>query len=322
MFAIDDTNSGQAGCPCLGDQPLIGADANGFYVSVNAFSLTSFTFEGMSIYATSKAGLESGMPGPVVHLMPASIQPNNPPVSVQPATSPAGVFQTASGGTEYLMSSNDFSPGMQNHILAWALSGTSSLLTATPALSLTGVLLSSESYGRPMPVPQEAGPIPLGASAHATFPSPLDGGDQRMNQVVYASGKLWAGLNTTVGTQTSIAWFVVRPSGGGKLVLRSHRQPGLPDSQEHRGVLPVYRGEWRRRRRHGLRPVWPEQPPILGIRDSERYPVTWPHPYRRCRGESGGRLHLLLPAGIRPDLPLGRLLGGGRHPDRHDLVCR
>jgi len=154
LFAIDDTNSGQAGCPCLGDQPLIGADANGFYVSVNAFSLTSFTFEGMSIYATSKAGLESGMPGPVVHLMPASIQPNNPPVSVQPATSPAGVFQTASGGTEYLMSSNDFSPGMQNHILAWALSGTSSLLTATPALSLTGVLLSKESYGRPMPVPR------------------------------------------------------------------------------------------------------------------------------------------------------------------------
>jgi hypothetical protein len=215
LFAINDTNSGRALCPCLGDQPLIGADANGFYVSVNAFSLTSFTFEGVSIYATSKAGLESGMAGPVVHLMPASIQPDNPPVSLQPATSPAGVFQTAAGGTEYLMSSNDFAPGMQHRILAWALSGTSSLLTATPALSLHGVLLGSESYGRPMPVPQKAGPIPLGASAHATFPSRLSADDQRMNQVVYANGKLWAGLNTTVGTQTSIAWFVVRPAGGG-----------------------------------------------------------------------------------------------------------
>jgi hypothetical protein len=40
--------------------------------------------------------------------------------------------------------------------------------------------------------------------------------DDRMNQVVYADGKLWAGLNTAVAAngpaRTGIAWFVVAPS--------------------------------------------------------------------------------------------------------------
>src|SRR5258708_18775027 len=34
-------DGGQFGpCPCFGDQPLIGADANGFYISTNAFSIS------------------------------------------------------------------------------------------------------------------------------------------------------------------------------------------------------------------------------------------------------------------------------------------
>jgi hypothetical protein len=40
LYRVDDTFSGQGGCPCFGDQPLLGADANGFYVSVNAFTFT------------------------------------------------------------------------------------------------------------------------------------------------------------------------------------------------------------------------------------------------------------------------------------------
>src|ERR1700682_1499706 len=50
IYDIDVTNDGSdfipggADCPCLGDQPLIGADANGFYVSTNAFGF--FSYEG------------------------------------------------------------------------------------------------------------------------------------------------------------------------------------------------------------------------------------------------------------------------------------
>src|SRR5581483_615195 len=54
---IDTTNDGSNGtpehdgCPCLGDQPLIGADANGFYVTTNEFSLFGDEFNGAQIYA-------------------------------------------------------------------------------------------------------------------------------------------------------------------------------------------------------------------------------------------------------------------------------
>ena len=43
IFTISTTDDGtngtpiHAGCPCLGDQPLIGADQNGFYVTTNEF---------------------------------------------------------------------------------------------------------------------------------------------------------------------------------------------------------------------------------------------------------------------------------------------
>src|SRR6266513_6303255 len=46
LFALDLTDDGSNGtpnhanCPCLGDQPLIGADANGFYVSTNELPIS------------------------------------------------------------------------------------------------------------------------------------------------------------------------------------------------------------------------------------------------------------------------------------------
>src|SRR5207247_11260361 len=41
LFTSNDGSNGtpiHSGCPCFGDQPLIGADANGFYISTNEFS--------------------------------------------------------------------------------------------------------------------------------------------------------------------------------------------------------------------------------------------------------------------------------------------
>src|SRR3954451_1071917 len=52
IFELDATNDGSngtptdPGCPCLGDQPLIGADANGFYVTINEYQLDTFAFNG------------------------------------------------------------------------------------------------------------------------------------------------------------------------------------------------------------------------------------------------------------------------------------
>jgi hypothetical protein len=62
VFSLDTTNDGDArfgACPCYGDQPLVGFDANGYYVSTNAFALPPGPFRGAQLYAFSKSALES-----------------------------------------------------------------------------------------------------------------------------------------------------------------------------------------------------------------------------------------------------------------------
>src|SRR5262249_13214262 len=67
ILTLDVTNDGGplGACPCFGDQPLIGADANGFYVSTNAFTLSTRTFSGANIYAMSKTTLENAASGAI-----------------------------------------------------------------------------------------------------------------------------------------------------------------------------------------------------------------------------------------------------------------
>src|SRR5207245_6589514 len=57
----DGTNAGGVNpCPCLGDYPHIGADANGFYVTTNSYPWCCNGFNGAQIYAFSKRQLASG----------------------------------------------------------------------------------------------------------------------------------------------------------------------------------------------------------------------------------------------------------------------
>ena len=58
----DGTNNPSASnaCPCLGDYPHIGADANGFYITTNAYPWGGNGFNGAQIYALSKAQLTAG----------------------------------------------------------------------------------------------------------------------------------------------------------------------------------------------------------------------------------------------------------------------
>jgi hypothetical protein len=220
LYRVDDTFSGQGGCPCFGDQPLLGADANGFYVSVNAFTFTGKgSYKGASIYAMSKRALESGtMPAVVQVRPPQSIStPSNPRnSSLQPAQSPTGDFQPAAGGTEYFLSTSSFSATNTQHVLmAWALSGTESLDGASPALTLSSVSVPSETYGPPPGMQQEPGPLPQGNSLGFTSPAIIQTDDNRMNQVAYVGGQLWGAVNTAVNGQPGIGWFVVGASGGG-----------------------------------------------------------------------------------------------------------
>src|SRR5215813_5665286 len=71
VFSLDVTSDGDAAfgsCPCFGDQPLIGADGNGFYISTNAFNTAQRTFRGAQIYAIPLTALETGALGTVTAL--------------------------------------------------------------------------------------------------------------------------------------------------------------------------------------------------------------------------------------------------------------
>jgi hypothetical protein len=154
-FSLDVTNDGDAtfgACPCFGDEPLIGADANGFYISTNAFNIAQRTFRGEQLYATSLSALESGPPGSIAAVRFNNLtQAGEPAFSIQPATvPPGGGFETSQGGTEYLVST--FHNPLDNRLTVWALTNTASLKTATPSLTLVNDVITAEIYGTRRPL--------------------------------------------------------------------------------------------------------------------------------------------------------------------------
>src|SRR6266699_1642839 len=237
IYRIDVTNDGTntGGVnpgPYLGDYPHIGADANGIYLTTNAYPWHENGFSGAQVYALSKAQLAAG----------------------------AASVTMQHNGTEYFLSSNaadeaqhpvSGSAGTRtsNQLIAWTLTNTASLNTASPAVSLSNKILTVGQYGVP-PKQQQPGSgtapttaVPqgfclndettllfngqtgcwkllVGPTAHAVGPevvSSPDSNDTRMQQVMYANGKLWGALDTALNPgggpqRAGIAWYIVNPA--------------------------------------------------------------------------------------------------------------
>jgi hypothetical protein len=231
VFSLDVTNDGDAafgGCPCFGDEPLIGADANGFYISTNAFNTAQRTFRGAQIYAVSLSALETAPSGSITATRFSDLtQGGEPGFSIQPATvPPGGAFETGQNGTEYLVST--FHSVLDNRLTVWAITNTASLNTASPSLTLVNSVVDSESYGVPPAADQESGPTPLldliasPQSPFGTFKNHLEliaDNDDRLQQVMFAAGSLWTAAPTAVRTpqgpvRAGVAWFILTPSIG------------------------------------------------------------------------------------------------------------
>lgn len=232
VYSIDTTDDGldgtpsDPGCPCFGDQPLLGADAFGIYLSTNEFGLFTNAFNGAQIYAISKADLVAGTPSTLVHIEGGPLA-EGISYSVQPASSP-DLSGEPSSGVEYFLSALDFFGTLDNRVAVWAMTNTSSLSQASPNVSLTNVVINSEVYGQPPLATQEVGPYPLGQSLGAPEET-LNTDDDRMQQVVYASGHLWGSLTTIVSDGTNqnagIAYFYVKPQvNGGTLKAKVQGQ--------------------------------------------------------------------------------------------------
>jgi len=237
---------------CLGDYPHIGADANGFYVTTNEYSLFGPEFKAAQIYAFSKQALARN--DAVVQVTQlntvGAVRGSQAGFTVWPAEATNGDFNTSGGGTEYFLSSNaadEVNPlqnRMSRDLIVWTLTNTQSLGTTTPDISLSTNVLKVGRYAAPPGANQKIGSTPLADCLNDTSiqvtttlfgcwrlvvtvepphnfaeKQSIDTNDTRMQQVTYAGGMLYGALDTAVKVkgknEAGIEWFAVRPSGDG-----------------------------------------------------------------------------------------------------------
>ena len=244
--ATPDNSTGTIACPCFGDQPLLGTNADAVIISTNEYGTALSTNtdpgnpeNGAQVYAISKSALEAATSGSVpqvAHLNVGAMALVSPDCcapfdSLQPSFSPTAAGQTH--GFEYLMSSFTNHPGVASGINVWALTGTDTLNNPTPSVNIQRVEVPSETYAFDSPATapglgtmvatQKDGPRPLASLLQSLGADPgtlelLNANDTRMNQVMFANGKLWGGVNTALVSnnpsvqRAGIAYFVVTPT--------------------------------------------------------------------------------------------------------------
>ncbi len=221
-YRIDTTDTGgqtgprHAGCPCLGDQPTLGIDANNVYITTNEFSILGPQFNGAQIYAIAKSDLTvPGPPSPPAHFVHfANLHIGGAlAASVQPA------LTTGNPSAEFFLNSLDPNGTFDQRIGVWAMTNRAVVATGGKP-TLSSVVIPSEAYG-----------IPPGAEQKGTA-SLLDAGDDRMQQVQYINGDVWGALDTSVtipsdpAARAGAAWFDVHPTLSKGLVSATapHRQ--------------------------------------------------------------------------------------------------
>ncbi len=329
LFSFDTTNDGSAGtpsepnCPCFGDQPRIGADAHGFYISTDSYPIHGvFNSNGGEIYAISKQGLAAAAsgtgPGPTlvaIHNGGVTID-GFPANAVQPAETPQGAAYAPN--KEYFLNTPDFNgfatmggTGAEAVVL-WTLSNTASLSSPSPSVTLSHAIVPSEPFAPPVNAAQKAGPRPLGESVKAPLPR-LSVNDDRMQQVEYVGGKVYSSLNTGIGAKgaanrSGVAWFQVTPSG----------TTGTMTHQGYvalTGVNTLLYPSIGLSDRTGVMTFSVSGPTILPKRGVHAVRCSGPWrsdlPDRRW-SQARGWVHLLCGHGLRSGLPLGGLHGGQR----------
>jgi hypothetical protein len=217
QYQIDTTDNGlpgHAGCPCFGDQPLIGADQTNVYLSTNEYSILGPEFNGAQIYAVDKADLVKG------HQVARFVQFDNLTIGGAPAASVQPAISHGNQPAEYFLSSLDPDGTGDNRIGVWAMTNRGAVATGGIP-TLTSTVITSEPYA-----------IPPGAKQKGAG-SLIDSGDDRMQQTQIINGQLWGELGTAVtipGEKTAragAAWFEVHPKvSGGQIAAASLTRQG------------------------------------------------------------------------------------------------
>jgi hypothetical protein len=199
VYHIKGTDPHGNGCPCFGDQPLLGIDQYNIYISTNEFSIKGPQFNGAQIYAISKSQLvELSHSVNYVHFGNLTIGG-----SIAASVQPALTFDT-DADAEYFMNSLDPFGTYDHRLGIWAMTNRDAV-SQGDLPTLSKMVITSEPYAIP--------PKAMQKGAKST----LDSGDDRMQQVQYINNTLWGALDTSVtiphdsAARAGIAWFHVQP---------------------------------------------------------------------------------------------------------------
>jgi hypothetical protein len=245
IYRLDVTDDGTFGtpvhpnCPCIGDYPHMGVDANGFYLTTNEYSFFGPQFNSAQLYAFSKRALARGDADVLVTQFDTTgADQGLNGFTIWPAQSPTpGDYSDDARGTEFFLSSNaapeatGTDVGSSHSIVTWSLTNTRSLDSNSPSPQLHNTRVGVTPYSLPPGANQKPGSTPLGdclnsdpcATVILGAPDPgkpeteyaLDSNDTRMQQVTYTGGSLYGALDTAVrvggATKAGIGWYIVRP---------------------------------------------------------------------------------------------------------------
>jgi hypothetical protein len=217
QYEIDVSDAGHTNCPCLGDQPLLGANQDGIFLEVNEYSTTTGHFVTAQVIGLHKQALASGSSTVGGVGFDDLVQDGGPGYSVQPAISAPGANTSANHGTEYFVSALDFNQTVDNRLTVWAMTNTTTLKNASPSVKLNHKVLTVQAYAFPPSATQKNGSRPLGSSLGEPLER-LETNDDRMQQVYFANGRLFTALTTAILSsggappRVGVAYFILKPS--------------------------------------------------------------------------------------------------------------
>ncbi len=186
VYRYDTSDASSAGCPCFADQPYLGYDRKNIYVGGNEFGISGSAYYGGEIQAIDKYALAAGtIPNAFgyTHLTDSN---GVPTVTTQPA-------QTLTGnGPEYLMdtyvadASGNYIPSSNKYGI-FAITHQGNVSLGLPPTLLGPTTVTGPTYTQPLGSPGLGGAV-------------LDGGDDRLQQVELANGKLHTSVGSYDGT--------------------------------------------------------------------------------------------------------------------------
>lgn len=205
-------------CPCFGDYDMVGADNSGFYITVNEFSLISGGFHGTAIFAMSKKALIQATVTKAPVLTFVYAVPYYADQFAAYHLAPSSVVQGSKAPNNEYFVESDSNAFSDSALQVWALLATWKLNLSTPvAPKLVVKSTATEGYSFPPLAIQKQGQIPLGNSVGSATVSPLQTDFNAVQQVSYASGELYAQLDTGVNAgggalNSGVAWFALHPT--------------------------------------------------------------------------------------------------------------